>query len=154
MKERLADAIGRDAMTFADALGDAAVLETIAIAHELLLRGQSVIVEGFFQSDRYSADFEPITTIANSVLVHLHAEDSVLKERYEKRALRGVRHWIHDDLQKLPNLQPRLPAHMAEPLDLKIPQLIIDTTHRMVDIPGTVILIRTELQLQALEQSA
>lgn len=154
VKERLADAIGADSMQFADELGDAAVKEVIETARELLENGQSVIVEGFFQSDRYSADFERLTTLANSVLVHLLADDSVLKDRYQQRALREVRHWIHRDRENLPFLQPELPAYMAKRLRLEIPQLIIDTTHSPVDVSATASLILRELEPLFSEKSA
>lgn len=154
VKERLADAIGAGAIDFAESLGDAAVRETMDIARELLEHGVSVIVEGFFQSDRYSPEFASLTALADSVLVHLYADDSVLKTRYENRALEDVRHWIHDDREKLPYLTPELPTYMAERLTLDIPQLIIDTTHHPVDVPATVSLIWRELQPHFSEQSA
>lgn len=153
-KERLADAIGQDAATFADDLGDAAVREVIDTAQELLEHRTSVIVEGFFQSDRYSAEFSGITALANSVLIHLYADDSVLKDRYEQRALKEARHWIHADREKLPFLKPELPAYMAERLDLHIPTLIIDTSLQPVDVPGTVSLIWRELHPHVSEKSA
>lgn len=154
VKERLADAIGASAANFADALGDAAVREVIDTARELLEHGTSVVVEGFFQSDRYSAEFANLTTLADSVLVHLYADDSVLKSRYEDRALEDVRHWIHGDREKLPSLTPELPTYMAERLNLNIPQLIIDTTRHPVNVPATVSLIWRELHPHLSEQSA
>lgn len=154
VKERLADAIGAESIPFADELGDAAVHEVIHTARELLDHGQSVIVEGFFQSDRYSADFEHLTRLADSLLVHLLADDAVLKDRYERRALREVRHWIHADRAKLPFLTPELPAHLAERLHLDIPQLIIDTTHSPVDVSATASLILRELEPHLSEKSA
>lgn len=154
VKERLADAIGPAASEYTDLLGDAAVRAVIETAQELLEHGQSVIVEGFFQSDRYSADFAPLTAVADSVLVHLRADDAVLKDRYEQRALEEVRHWIHGDRQNLPSMTPELPAYMAKRLHLDIPQLIIDTTQQPVDVSATVSLILRELQPQLSELSA
>lgn len=154
VKEILADAIGPRATEFSDALGEAAVREIIDTARELLEHGQSVIVEGFFQSDRYSADFAALTGLADTVLVHLRAADAVLKDRYEKRALEEVRHWIHGDREKLPTLQPELPSYMAERLRLDVPQLIVDTTHSAIDIVATVSQIRHELEPRLSEQPA
>lgn len=154
VKERLADAIGPDAMNFADVLGETAVREVLDTASGLLKHGTSVIVEGFFQSDRYSREFASLTSISNSVLVHLYADDSVLRNRYELRALQEVRHWIHGDREHLAHLTPELPRYMAERLHLEIPQLIIDTTHHPMDIPATVSLIWRELHPHISEQSA
>lgn len=153
-KERLADAIGAGAAEFADALGDAAVQEVINTARELLEHSASVVVEGFFQSDRYSGEFSSLTALASAVLVHLHAEDSVLKSRYEQRALQEERHWIHADREKLPFLKPELPTYMAQRLQLDIPTLIIDTTSRPVDVDAAVRLIWRELHPHLSERSA
>lgn len=154
VKENLADTIGPGAVAFADALGNAAVHEIIASAQELLEQGRDVIVEGFFQSSLYSRDFAQLTFMANSVLLHLHADDSALKHRYEQRTLREVRHWIHGDRDKLPSLTPELPTYTAERLHLDVPQLIIDTSQRPVDISATAGLIMRELRPQFTEQSA
>lgn len=154
VKERLADAIGPDALAIADQLGDAAVKQVTTVTHELLTHGMSVVVEGFFQSDRYSHDFAVLTHLADSVHVHLRADDSILKHRYEQRALQDARHWIHGDREKLGTLKPELPEYMAEPLHLGIPQLVIDTTHHSVDIPATVSLILHTLQSRLPEISA
>lgn len=142
VKEQMADAIGPGAVALAEQLGDAAVRQVLASARELLAAGMDVIVEGFFQSDRYSAAFVELTSHADSVLVHLMAEDSVLKHRYEVRAFSGVRHWIHGDTDKLPTLQPELPVYMASRLQLDVPQIIIDTTNRGMDVAATAQLIQ------------
>lgn len=152
IKERLADAIGPASAQFADTLGKAAVYELIADASELLHQGIPVIVEGFFLSEKYSENFARLASLADSVLVHLLADDAVLKDRYEQRALRDTRHWIHRDRENLPHLQTALPPHMAERLHLDVPNLIINTTHRSVDIPATASLILRELQPVRAEQ--
>lgn len=142
VKEQMADAIGPNAAMIANELGDAAVRQLLACAKELLSRGISVVVEGFFQSDRYSTEFAELASHADSVLVHLMAEDAVLKHRYEKRALDGVRHWIHGDKNKLGTLTPELPAYMAARLNLDIPQIVIDTTTYEMDVQATSRLIQ------------
>lgn len=146
VKELMAEAIGPSASEFADELGDAAVRHLIASASELLHNGVNVIVEGFFQSDRYSSEFTHLTAISNTILIHLLADDAVLKHRYEQRAINGVRHWIHGDQEKLGTLQPELPAYMAERLHLQVPQLVVDTTHEPMNIEATAQLIQQSLQ--------
>lgn len=142
VKERLGDAIGPEALAIPDKISEAAVRQIVSLARELLTHGVNVIVEGFFQSDRYSNDFAELASLADSVLIHILAEDSVLKHRYETRAISEDRHWIHGDREKLGTLMPRLPSHLAARLHLDIPQITIDTTNRTVDTAGTVLLIR------------
>lgn len=148
VKERLADAIGPDALAIADALGDAAVLQIIAFARELLTHDVPVIVEGFFQSDRYSEDLAAIAPLSNAVLIHLKASDAELKARYENRALAESRHWIHGDLAKLGTLTPELPEFLAKPLQLDVAKFTIDTTDKQLDIPALAAHICTMLQAQ------
>lgn len=136
IKERLADAIGPEAANMNDELGRASVHQIIAIAAEMLRSGQSVVIEGFFQSDLYSSDLSTITPLANAVLVHIRADDAVLKKRYEARALEDERHWVHGDREKLGTLKPQLPAYMAEPLHLDIPVITLDTSREALDITG------------------
>lgn len=142
MKERLADAIGPDARAIVSDFDDAAVQVLTTTAAELLRNGRDVIVEGFFQSDRYSETLASLTSRADSVLIHLLASDAELKHRYETRALEGQRHWIHGDTEKIGTLLPELPEYMAKMLNLTIPQIIVDTTERPLDINAIVQLIQ------------
>lgn len=154
IKERLADAIGLDAVSINDELGAAAVQQIIAAASELLAHGTSVMIEGFFQSDRYSEPLAVLASGANSVLVHIKAADPELKARYEKRALAEERHWVHGDLEKIGTLKPELPAYMAEPLHLDIPMLSVDTTGETLDIAELARQIRSVLAMNETGQSA
>lgn len=142
IKEHLADAIGPDSGNFADLLGVAAVNETLFIANELLTQNVSIVVEGFFQSDRYSNAFSELATQSKMVLVHIRADDATLKHRYERRALARERHWIHDDLGNLPGLKPELPEFMARQLELDIPRIVIDTTFGPIDVAEVAFMIR------------
>lgn len=149
IKEGLADAIGPDALQFADQLGEAAVRQVISFAKELLHNNIDVIIEGFFQSDRYSSDLAEITGLANTVLIHLKASDAELKARYENRALAASRHWIHGDLAKLGTLTPELPEFLAKSLQLDVGRITIDTTNKRLDIPALAAQVRALLQAQA-----
>ena len=154
VKEQLADAIGPGAIAITDELGDAAVRQLLASARELLSHGISVVLEGFFQSNRYSSDFADLAKMADAVLVHLLADDSVLKYRYEMRALRNERHWIHGDTEKIGTLEAELPEHMAKRLNLNIPHIVIDTTRESMDITATAHLIRQTRKHQMQENLA
>ena len=146
IKESLADNIGPAAAEMNEVLGEAAVAQILAVAGELLRAGQSVVIEGFFQSDRYSESIGELAAEANAVLVHIRADDAVLKHRYEHRALQSERHWVHGDREKLGSLKPELPAYMAEPLHLKLPTIMIDTSHNALDVPGLAQRIRETLR--------
>lgn len=154
IKEGLADIIGPAAAEMNEILGEAAVAQIITIAGELLRAGQPVVIEGFFQSDRYSESIDNLAAGANAVLVHIRADDAVLKHRYEHRALQSERHWVHGDRAKLGSLTPELPAYMAEPLHLNVPTLEIDTSHAALDVSALAKRIRDTLRQEELKWPA
>lgn len=127
-KERLADAIGKRALEFADALGVAALQQVVDIARELLAAGDDVMIEGFMRHGQAEPLLIPLTAMADTVVVHLYADDLVLMHRYEARAMLPERHWIHGDIARIGTLLPELPADMAAPLDLGTSRIFVDTT--------------------------
>ncbi len=146
IKERLADAIGFDALAYADALGTAALLEVIAIARELLTSGNDVMIEGYIPHGSNEALLLPLVAISDAALLHLRADDLTLKDRYENRALQPDRHWIHGDLAKIGTLLPELPAEMAAPLELGISRIFIDTTAGLTRLDETIVLVNIALR--------
>ena len=128
IKERLADVIGPEALAFADALSTAALHEMIAIARELLLAGNDVMIEGYIPHGANESLLLPLVTSAETLLLHMRADDLTLKTRYETRAVQPDRHWIHGDIARIGTLLPELPAEMAAPLELGISRIFIDTT--------------------------
>lgn len=142
-KEHLADSIGERALAFSDELGDAATKHVLAIAQELLAAGQDVMLEGFLRHGPTEPLLTPLVAMADSVLVHLYAADLILKDRYEARAVRPERHWIHGDIAKLGTLLPELPPDMAAPLDLGVSRLFIDTSSGMLPVADIVALVLT-----------
>lgn len=142
-KERLADAIGERAVTFADELGDAAMRHVLSIGQELLTAGEDVMLEGFMRHGPSEPLLAPLVTMSDTVLVHLYAADLILKDRYEARAVLPDRHWIHGDIAKLGTLLPELPAEMAAPLDLGISRLFINTSGGMLPVQDIAVLVLT-----------
>ena len=128
IKERLADAIGPDAMAIADDLGRAAVHQLLASAAEVLATGQDVMIEGFFRAGDYDDLFASLVRISRAVIIHLWAEDLLLKDRFEQRALAHRRHWIHGDEGRVGTLLPRLPEDLRTPLDLGVPRIFVNTS--------------------------
>lgn len=146
IKERLADAIGQDAIAFPDTLADASMTLLLSIAHELLISGKGVMIEGFIRHGESEEHLAPLVALADSVLIHLRADDLVLKHRYETRALHPERHWIHGDIARLGTLTPELPPELAAPLDLGISRIFIDTSQGPLNIDEVAILITQVLQ--------
>jgi shikimate kinase len=144
-KERFADAIGRNALEFADEIGEAALRHTVATVHELLAIGDDVMIEGFIRHGPYEPLIEPLIAMADTVLIHLHAEDLELKDRYESRAVQPHRHWIHNDIARLGTLTPELPAPLAAPLALAIPRIFVATTAGPLPVSAVVALVMSAL---------
>jgi predicted kinase len=136
IKERLADAIGPHASSLAAQLGDAATLQLVALATDVLAAGQDVMIEGFFRAEHLEPMLAPLVAKAQAVLVHVWADDALLMERFRQRALRHERHWIHGDVALIASLQPVLPDDMRRPLDLGIARVFVDTSHGPMDFPA------------------
>ena len=149
VKESLADAIGPESLDYADRLTDAAMSEVIAIAHELLSASKSVMIEGFIRHGESEQKLAPLVEIADAVLIHLRADDLVLKDRYESRAMTPDRHWIHGDIDRIGTLLPELPPELAAPLELGISRIFIDTSQRPFSVDEVARLVNDVLAAPA-----
>lgn len=143
IKERLADAIGPDALAIADTLSVAATKQLLATADEVIAAGGDVMIEGFFRSGEFDHLLLPLIARTRAVLIHLWAEDLLLKDRYERRALNRKRHWIHGDEARIGTLTPELPEDMRPALDLGIPRIYVNTSHYVTGID----LLQTEVRM-------
>ncbi|MCA9833190.1 MAG: AAA family ATPase [Thermomicrobiales bacterium] len=146
IKEGLADAIGREALAIADALSAASVHHLLAIANEVITSGGDVMVEGFFRSGDFDHLFAPLVQRSRAVLIHLWADDLLLKDRYEQRALAHQRHWIHGDEARIGTLQPKLPEDLRAPLDLGVPRIFVNTSAGFADVDMIRQAVMTALQ--------
>lgn len=146
IKERLADVIGAEASEYPDRLAHAAMSQVIATASELLTSGNSVMIEGFMRHGQSEHVLAPLVAISDAVLIHLRADDLVLKNRYEARAVTPERHWIHGDLALLGTLLPELPLDMAAPLELGISRIFIDTSDGPFSVDEVAALVTDVLQ--------
>lgn len=134
IKERMANAIGPDALAIADLLSVAATHQLLANAGEVVDAGGDVMIEGFFRSGEYDHLLLPLVARTRGVLIHLWAEDLLLKDRYERRALNQERHWIHGDEARIGTLTPELPEDMRPALDLGVPRIYVNTSHHVTSI--------------------
>jgi predicted kinase len=133
IKERIADALGPVAMDHSGSIGLAAVFTLVDTAGELLDAGQSVVIESFFHHGKAERDLAPLGSMANAVLVHCTANDDTLLHRYTERIDTPGRHAIHRDSRRVNDLHAYLENATADPLDLSIPRLVIDTTSTFPD---------------------
>ncbi|MCO5216231.1 MAG: ATP-binding protein [Thermomicrobiales bacterium] len=146
IKERLADVIGPDALAIADTLSVAATQQLLATASEVITAGGDVMIEGFFRSGEFDHLLLPLVTRTQAVLIHLWAEDLLLKDRYERRAVNRERHWIHGDEARIGTLTPELPEDMRPALDLGIPRIYVNTSHAVTSVDDLVAEVKKALR--------
>ena len=148
IKERFADAIGPEALAISRPLGAAAMAEVYAIAAELLAAGRGVIMEGFFHKGKAEANIAPLLPASRALLIHVRADPELLLARYQRRISDSERHPIHNDGDRLGDLRHYVLEGVADPLDLDIPRIVIDTTYGPIDHEEVAFMIRETLDLE------
>lgn len=104
------------------------------------------MIEGFFRAGDFDHLFAPLVQRSRTVLIHLWADDLLLKDRYEQRTLARQRHWIHGDEARIGTLQPKLPDDLRAPLDLGVPRIFVNTSTDVPDITGLQHAVQTALE--------
>ena len=129
----------------ADALGLAAYALCYLLAGEFLDNGVGVLVEAAFGRGVAETGgallpgtgLRPLAARARSVLVHLAAPLELSQRRFRERYARGERHPAHRDVDTVAAPPDALFAaawpRWAQPLDLDVPTLVVDTTAGYVD---------------------
>jgi predicted kinase len=133
IKEGLADALGEHAAGLSRPLGRAAIKQIFDIAEELLRTGNGLVIEGAFHRGLAEIDLAPLLTLADATLIHVRADDALLLARFERRITSPDRHPIHNDGNRLGELRQFLAEGFADPLDLDIRRIVIDTTYGPID---------------------
>lgn len=133
IKERMADALGEHAVGISREIGLAATMQIYAIAEEVLRSGRGLVVESFFHKGLAEPNLLPLLPLANATLIHVRADDALLLARFERRIADPDRHPIHGDSTRLGDLRQYLAEGVADPLELDIPRIIIDTTYGPID---------------------
>lgn len=146
IKELFADAMGEPAYAHTSELGKASQLQLISIATELIRSGHGVVIESFFHRGITEPQLEPLLQQANTVLVHITADEDELVKRYAERMDDPSRHEIHNTDSSPDELRELLQDGMGEPLDLDCPHVVLDTTDRDYDEHEVADLIRRELR--------
>lgn len=144
IKERMADAFGASAPIHSRPLGLAAILVLYDVAREILLNGQSLVIESTFYRGTAEADLQPLIDLADAVLVHVTADAGILLSRYERRMQSPDRHPVHNGTERLEDLRHNLASGVTRPPDLRIPILEVDTTYGVIDVEEIAFILSTD----------
>ncbi|CAM3561917.1 AAA family ATPase [Deinococcus frigens] len=96
----------------------------------LLSAGLSVVAEGSVHSERGVAEIGALLPKADAVVIHCTVPEAVSHERFRARAGTGRRlHPAYTDSENLRQMEenPARWAHFAQPVQLGLPTLIVDT---------------------------
>jgi len=145
IKERLADALGEHAAGISGPLGLAATLQVYAIAEELLRAGRGLVIESFFHKGLAEPNLAPLVRLADATLIHVRADDALLLARFERRISDPERHPIHNDRNRLNDLRHYLAEGVADPLELDVRRIVIDTTYGPIDVEEVAFMVRENL---------
>lgn len=145
IKELFADALGEHSTGISGPLGLAATKQLYAIATEMLRTGNGLVIESFFHKGLAESDFTPLLQLADATLIHVRADDAVLLSRYERRIEDPDRHPIHRDSNRLGDLRHYLAEGVADPLDLGVRRIIIDTTYGPIDVEEVAFMVQERL---------
>lgn len=145
IKEQIANALGREAHAASGPVGLAAIRVLFSTTRELLVHGQSVMIESFFHKGVAEPDILPLLEFANACLVHVTADEPLLISRYQRRMESPERHWIHNDATRLDDLRRYIAEGITDPLQLPVPIIEIDTTYGSLDIEEIAFMVQEAL---------
>lgn len=145
IKELFAGELGEPALELTHELGRASQLQLAATATELVNRGQGLVVESFFHKGITEPQYAPLLEKANTVLVHITADEDTLVSRYAERMDDPSRHDIHNADGTPDELRKVLSDGQGDPLDLDCPLIVLDTTERSYDEGEVADMIRQKL---------
>jgi len=97
-----------------------------------LARGSGVVCETNFHSGVAEADLRPIIAHARAILIRCQVDRELSIRRFIDRFERGERHWCYFDEERIAEIHAgrgQEPWDRAEPLELDVPTLTVDTTN-------------------------
>ena len=106
------------------------------------------MVESFFHHGLAEGDLAPLTTMSQTLLIHIYADEVELFERYRQRAGESGRHPVHEVGNRIGDLRHYLAEGVCDPLDLDIPRIYIDTTYGEIDAEEVAYMVRERLAAQ------
>lgn len=128
IKEEMYDSLGKIERAISRRLGETAMRLMYAVARQVLESGNGVLIEANFYRGVSEKDLSRLIAISDAVIVHCDAPEETLKQRYVERAETGERHPVHDNANKVGDLEEDLEKGTYEPLDLGIPLIHVDTS--------------------------
>jgi predicted kinase len=129
LKEELFDSLGVIERTISRKLGETSMRLMYTAADRILEAGIGVVIEANFYRGLSEQDLSPRIARAHAVVIHCDAPDEIIKDRYVERAEAGERHPVHDDNNRVEDLDEHLEGGTFDPLDLDIPMIRVDTTN-------------------------
>lgn len=132
IKETLGDALPPRSAAESRALGTATVELMFHLAEQLLEAGVGLVLESNFYRGVQEEAVQPLLERAIGVLIHCYVPPELALRRYEDRFRRGERHPVHFEEDTIrfardDGLQSWT-RWFAEPMQLSIPTLVLDTT--------------------------
>lgn len=122
----LFDQIGARNRAQSREIGRASYGLLFAIAERILDADLSLLIEGNFSRGVSEKDLLGLTDGRKAVLIHCHAPKEVIVTRLSSN--RGDRHPGHFDQDALPDVLAAIDAGAYEPLEMKCPTLVVDTS--------------------------
>jgi predicted kinase len=129
--QALVESLGASSRQQVEELIPASFRVLYALVAEFLASG-GVIAETNFHRGVAEAELRPLAAQAQTVLVHCHLPREESLRRFAERYERGQRHWSSFDAARITRLragQSDAAWDRAEPLDLDVPTLLVDTTN-------------------------
>jgi len=147
ISEALADALGSCAAEQRRDVVVASFRIFYRLMAEALSTGAGVVAETNFHRGVAEDDVRPFLTTARVVIIYCHVAPELSFRRFVGRFERGERHWSSFDAERIRQIQAgRVPEAWAraQPLELAIPSLSVDTTDGYVpDLEGIVTFVRS-----------
>ncbi len=109
-------------------LGFVAVRLMHSWSKHLLEQGVSLVVESNFKRSLSVDDLQELFAISRPVLVQCVAPRDEVVDRYVERSERGERHPVHDDANRVDELQADLEKGEYDLRFLNVPTLTVDTS--------------------------
>ena len=128
LKEAIADKVGAPGdVATSQRLGLAAYEVLFTMGRRVLESGAGLVIESNFRRGVSERELLPLIELADARLVHCTADPAAVRSRYDERFLRGERHPAHLDAHRAPELASELASGLFEPLELRIPKLVVRT---------------------------
>ena len=127
IKESLAEAIPAPDRDASRRLGSASTKLLYDLAHAMLERGTSVMIECNFSRTFARDDLRRLAGMSQVLVVQCVADAETIERRYRDRHASGARHVAHFDLDALPDLIAGLEANAYDLTELGYPAIVVNT---------------------------